>query len=94
MSLQQSDHEVDPPGVVLSENPRPEHPRPSMTFKQQADLLEYLHGRFTQDGSTGRWTICIDLADQPLMDDLWLTAQRLRRMDGHDRQVRELVTGK
>lgn len=86
------DADGDPPGVVLSTNPRPETPRPPMTFKQQADLLEYLHGRMhVGDGVV---SIYVELADAAMIDDLWLTAQRLRRMAGHEDEIRRVVTGR
>lgn len=82
----------DPPGVALSSNLRPEHPRPPMTFEEQAKLLEYFHGRINLED--GQVSITTDLGDRTFLDDLWLTAQRLRRMAGHEDAVRKLVMGR
>lgn len=73
---------------------KPAHPRPPMTFLQQAELLEYLHDRMSP-GDDGHHAITVVLAlDQPLVDDLWLTASRLRRMSPHEEAIKYLVTGK
>lgn len=79
--------------LSLSINPKPAAPRPPMTFEEQAELLEYLHGRATAQGG-GTYTLSIQTIDQSQMDDLWLTAQRLRRMTPHEDAIRQLVMGR
>lgn len=85
---------VDQEQAILSRNPRPEHPRPPLTFLQQAQLLERIHGGYRVDPD-GRVSIawCRE-TDQAELDDLWMTAQRLRRMSGFDDEIRSLVTGR
>lgn len=77
---------------ALTNNAPPAQPRPSMTFEQQADLLEYFHGRITLTGD--RAWITADVGDQAFIDDLWMTAQRLRRMAPHEGEIRSIVTGR
>ena len=85
---------VDQEQAILSKNPRPEHPRPSMTFMEQAQLLEHIHGRYERM-EDGRYAIAwLRETDQAELDDLWLTAQRLRRMAGHEDEIRRVVTGR
>ncbi len=68
-------------------------PRPPMTFEYQADLLEYFYERFRPD-EDGRFHITIYASDAYQVEDLKLTAQRLRRMVPHEDAIRRLVTGK
>jgi hypothetical protein len=77
----------------LSANPKPETPRPPMTLNEQANLLEYLHGRCTMSGERAILYVEVSL-DRNELDDLWLTAQRLRRMAPHEAEIRRLVTRK
>ena len=79
----------------LSANPKPESPRPPMTFKQQAELAEYLHGRLSMDDGGEGATLSVSIRlDRPQIDDLWLLAQRLRRMAPYEAEIKKLVTGK
>lgn len=68
--------------------------RPPMTFQQQAELLEYLHQRCTPDKDGRRASLTITLLDQAQVDDLLLTAHRLRRMAPHEAAIKKLVTGR
>lgn len=72
----------------------PSSPRPPMTFEQQAELLEYFHGNMSQM-SDGRNALTITVfLDQAQVDDLFLTAKRLRRMAPYEDQIKDLVTGR
>jgi hypothetical protein len=73
----------------LSQTARPDAPRPAMSLAQQADLLEYFHGRISL--SDGRAWITADVGDKGFADELWLTAQRLRRLAGHEDAIRALL---
>lgn len=66
--------------------------RPPMTFEQQAELIEWLLGRFEPHG-TGRTVMLSMPADSPQLADLSLTAYRLRRMAPHEDQIRHVVMG-
>lgn len=69
----------------------PTSPRPAMTFAQQAELLEYMHDKMSQE-SDGRHAITTTYLDQAQVDDLILTARRLRRMAPYEDQIKRLVT--
>ena len=65
-----------------------------MTFEQQAELLEYLHAKMNER-SDGTFSIVIVCSlDQAQVDDLYLTAKRLRRMAPYEDQIKDLVTGR
>lgn len=72
----------------------PTSPRPPMTFEQQAELLEYLHGRMSHHDDGSISLVIVPSLDQAQVDDLLLTAKRLRRMVPYEDQIKDLVTGR
>jgi hypothetical protein len=64
-----------------------------MTFEQQAELLEYIHSNLIERSDGGYNLVIVSHLDQAQVDDLYLTAQRLRRMSAYEVEIKRLVTG-
>ncbi len=72
----------------------PANPRPPMTLDQQADLLTYLWGQITEhDDGKCSLTVILPL-DRAQVDDLYMTAARLRRMAPHEDDIKAVVMGR
>lgn len=67
--------------------------RPPMTFLQQAELLEYLIDK-AMPAVNGTASMVITPLDADQIEDLMMTARRLRRMVPHEDAIKRVVTGK